>query len=460
LQQLPGNVSGKAARLLELDESSWLGQEEKFVALGDSMLNEKKAWEPYFLETVARDIQNKIEPAQLWELYLGTGTSGEKPYRFGFLLEKMIVEPVFPGIVQEIFRKLAFQLQSEESESNLRNIKESLLEVQNSLKREASESCLGVQNALQKEKEKGLSLLNALALCNITLRRTEKAVQSYPSNDKGWENLYRQVSRFEMEMEFLKELDRPLGNSLAVTLESWKRSYITSADKLLKQFTVHCRQETPTGRQTLAGLLRQFPAWVKKKKYSGGAYFFILDGARVDIWELLMEKIFSEMKLRFLKEGFTWALLPTVTENQLQPLKETGLLGHIVNVNENIISELLVEPASLLQAVNNRPQFQSPGQQPAAIRALKFDFVDDKVHTSRENLLTLSEEIAMQGKKKLWPVLDNLPGDSLVLIAADHGFCTNFHYTKLKKWEEPRYLHGGPTFFEILAPWGLLEKAP
>jgi len=57
---------------------------------------------------------------------------------------------------------------------------------------------------------------------------------------------------------------------------------------------------------------------------------FIMDGARLDIWEIIVAKIFSAMKLHFLKEGFTWALLPTVTESQLQPLKEAGLLSHLV----------------------------------------------------------------------------------------------------------------------------------
>jgi len=97
-------------------------------------------------------------------------------------------------------------------------------------------------------------------------------------------------------------------------------------------------------------------------------------------------------------------------------------------------------------------------QQPAAFKALKFDFIDEKIHSSREGLLTLSEEVILQGKKKLWPVLDNLPVDSLVLIAADHGFRINFHFSKGNKWEEPRYLHGGATFFEVLAPWCLLGK--
>lgn len=451
-------AAGKAAELLELKPSLWAGLEEKLARLGESMIREKESWGLDFLAKIARDLENKAGPGQLWELFLSSKAAADNVYHFDYLLEKMTGEPVFGGIVREISRRLTSQLQNEEIEGNLKVILSSLHEAQSSLQKEAKQSERG-KPPLLKEKERALSFLESIARCNITLRKAEKGALKPPENDRDWENLYRHVSPFERELETLKEMGRPYGNPAALFEEKWKRLYTAALNILLEGFETSYQKEAPGKRLTLAGLLRHYGGWIREKRYSGGAYLLILDGARLDIWEALVKKMLLEIKLHLIKEGFTWATMPTVTAAQLEPLKDERLLGHIVNVDDGIISELLTDPLPLLQAVNNRPRALAGGERPKAFNALKFDFIDDKVHTSREDILTFSEEAIMQARKKLWPVVDNLPADSLVLLAADHGFRTNFHFSKYNKAEEIRYLHGGATFFEVLAPWALLEKS-
>jgi len=89
---------------------------------------------------------------------------------------------------------------------------------------------------------------------------------------------------------------------------------------------------------------------------------------------------------------------------------------------------------------------------------MKYNFVDEKIHVSRDPLPVLLEELLLQSRKKLHPLLEYLPAGSLMLLVSDHGFKTNLYFDKTNK-EEPLYLHGGDSFFEVLAPWSLLKKA-
>ncbi len=457
-QVISESAQNKAGSLLNLGRLR-LEEYQKLASLGEMLIEEKDTREQELLEQLCRCVENTVNPTQLWELYLHSGRGGAGFHSFDFTLQKILDEPLFPGVVDELGRRLASQLQAGETEQSLKSMQNSL--------REAARTFQGkgagkgpLEELLLQQKKKTLLMLDRAALCLGIIAGLNKAGRNPLSGDRAWENLYRSISPFEMEFELLKKESRFLEDTLGISLDNWFRSYIEAINNAEAAFYSYCAGEMPPGRQTLAELLSRFLKWAEKKEH-GGAYLLILDGARLDIWEFMMENMLSETKLHFLREGFTWALIPTVTEVQLQPLKESGILGHIVNVNDGILAEFMADPHSLLQAVDNRPCIGSGehgGHKSAPLRALKFNFVDEKVHVSGDNIITFGEEILIQARKKLWPVLKALPGNSLLLITSDHGFRTNRGYKGQKPGDMPRYLHGNCTIFEVLAPWVLLEK--
>ena len=53
---------------------------------------------------------------------------------------------------------------------------------------------------------------------------------------------------------------------------------------------------------------------------------------------------------------------------------------------------------------------------------------------------------------------EKIESKSGILIFSDHGYTINHNFKKQDKYEEPRYLHGGKSFHEIIVPWAFLYK--
>lgn len=447
------------------------GQTKEFIAraadlcsLGNLLLGGEAAFSPAILSSPLALLEDKYSGSELLELYFrqvsaGTPQNREGAFDFNRLLERLVQEPLFANVVFELFRKTAAQVTTEENKVNIKVLKSSLAWAQKELK-EKGEMFSPAKKDLTREKQSLLHYLELLLESNLSLRTAEAAAQGPPEKDTDWENSYRQFSPFELQFSLLEQ--SPAGIRSVFPVERWKRFYSAACDVLGEKFQAYLEKKAaPEKRFTLEKLLQQYNKWLEKHKGPGGAYLVILDGARLDTWNHLLPKITAEANYRIAREGLTWALLPTVTETQLEPLKEKWLLGHIVNLGEEALFELLSDPASFLAAVDNkkkRGKRPAAGQKNPPLEAIKLDYLDDKVHTSSDNLVTLLEEILLQSRKKLWPLLDNIAPGSLVLLLSDHGFRTNHYFQRAGKTDEPRYLHGGATPFEVLAPWTLLEK--
>ncbi|MDN5346443.1 MAG: hypothetical protein PWP65_7 [Clostridia bacterium] len=164
-----------------------------------------------------------------------------------------------------------------------------------------------------------------------------------------------------------------------------------------------------------------------RRQNAAAVKFILLDGMRWDIWELVKRELRkSELKLKVMEEGFCWAVLPTVTETQLELLGER--LAKVVNCDEE---GGLFDLDDCL---------------------LKFNFIDAEVHRSSDDYLAFTEEIILKVQRRLLPFLEALPSGSLVVLFADHGFAINYNY---RHKEEPRYLHGGCSLQEVLVPWAI-----
>ncbi len=415
--------------------------------LGEFLLTEKEILQPSFLESAAAAATSLVTVEELIE-YFYRFTSAA-PQRFEALLELLTDEPFFPALSHETAKKLAVQISAEESVPQLNIITGMLSEAGKNLSREK----IGLNDKHRLEKQSFLQTLHTLAKCSLILNDTEKIVQSTPESDKNWERLYHMLAPFELALASLEE---PSVRRLVpeATIKHRRRRYASLLEPLNEAFAIHYEQETSSRRQTLYNLFRQLPGWTSKEKGLQGVFLAIIDGARLDVWKALLDKALADYNLQILREGLLWAMQPTVTENQLAPLKEEGLLGHVLNMDEQLVAELISDPNVFLQAADNLKAL-SAGKTP--LKALKFNFIDDKIHSSRDKLPVLLEELQLQTRKKLHPLLEYLPPGAIMLIAADHGFRTNLYHNKDSK-EEPLYLHGSNTFFEALAPWTLVKK--
>ncbi len=414
--------------------------------LGETLLEERHELRSSFLEVAAEKAIVMLPAGELIEIYLKVG--GAAKYSFDNLLDLFTDEPFFPAVSREAAGRMARQISAEESLSQL-NIMSGVL---NEALRNSRER-IGLTETHKKEKETLLRVLQEAASCSLILQETESLATGPPDNDKKWERFYRFLSPFELSLARVEEA--PVRSLVPeVTTKRWHRRYSSVLELLHAAFSTYLQESASSRRQTLRSLLQKLPEWASKENAAAGVFLVIIDGARLDMWSALLKQALETYNYETLREGLVWAEQPTVTESQLQPLKDEGLLGHMLNMDESLLAELVADPAEFLSAVNNRI---STDREKGPLRAIKYGFVDDKIHVSRDALPVLLEELLMAGKKQLHPLLNYLPAGAVVLMASDHGFRTNLYYNKADK-SDLRYLHGDDTFFETLAPWTLLRK--
>ncbi len=455
--ELDAPVAGEAsafARLIDENLSSEMPHRRDYdtelSALGESFLSERETLPEEYLAGVAAAACGLVAVEQLLEYLNHFGKNGA-PFRFDTLLELLLKEPFFPAISRALAAKLAVQITEEGAEQNLRDMVARLQEVCARL--DPGRAPTTLTSSLLEEKKDQLNLLQALAGTHCLLYEVERAAQGpLPREDRGWERLYRLLAPLELALARLEQIPaRILVPS--VTVQRWRHRYVLLLETLHRAFAAHLRRDASLRRRTLPALFRRLPRWAARESAVGGVFLVLLDGARLDLWQELLVKLFAGDRFRIKREGLLWAFQPTVTVAQLQPLKEAGLLGHVLHMDDRLIAELIADPETFFEAAENR----RPGwEQGAPLRVLKYDFIDEKVHVSRDPLPVLLDELLLQGRRKLGPLLDCLPDGALVLCVADHGFQTNLHYKG--GLEEPLYLHGAESLFEVLAPWALMQK--
>jgi hypothetical protein len=80
------------------------------------------------------------------------------------------------------------------------------------------------------------------------------------------------------------------------------------------------------------------------------------------------------------------------------------------------------------------------------------------VHTFQESLYEFYREARIGAEIHLQGLLEALPEGSLAIVFADHGFRESPAYQPAKRYELPRYAHGGDHFLEVLAPAAAIFK--
>ncbi len=158
----------------------------------------------------------------------------------------------------------------------------------------------------------------------------------------------------------------------------------------------------------------------------------LLDGLRYDLWLCLRDELLPHLNATFrvVEEAALWAHLPTTTETQLARLDAPG---------SALFGPRIVTRDAYLQ-----------GGHPDAI--VKLDFVDELSHGVRGGLADVYRETLSGAAIKLQGLLEALPAKTLVLLFADHGFAENPAFDAHRKYDAPRYVHGGASLFEVIAP--------
>ncbi len=493
-------------QLEERENAFWEEHGEDCHKLGLALTSEKESLQASFLERAAATAHTYLTAEELIECYYRINPNASR--HFEKMLDLLQDEPFFPAVSRLLAGRIASSIAAEERTTQLSTSGGMLHEARRAMRGEEG----GLTADHREEKSADLLLLKKMADCNLILREIDKNMEKPPDKDGGWEKFYQMLAPCEL---LLESLDEGEARNIVpeVTVTRWRRQYRSSLDHLAQAFAAHYLEGDFARRLTLPGLFSKLPGWIDKQKEVASVFVLIIDGIRLDLWQAMLKQMFLELRFQVLREGLLWSLPPTVTATQEQALLEEGLLGHVINMNDRLLAELNADPAEFLQSVDNaagtRSQImdytangrsQAPGHasgdrsqtpgytasgysQPLdyttggrsqtagqtsgghamdssanqSLKVIKYNFVDDKIHASRDRLPVMLDELLLQSRKALQPLLRRLPANTVLLAASDHGFKTNLYRDRSNK-EEPLYLHGGDTLFEVLAPWALLRK--
>ncbi|MDY6935983.1 MAG: DUF6079 family protein [Spirochaetota bacterium] len=182
--------------------------------------------------------------------------------------------------------------------------------------------------------------------------------------------------------------------------------------------------------------------------------FFIFDSLRVDLF-LQLEK--------------------RIQDNSLLKLKDRRLFlsaspSDTLTFRRNLFSDVeLVESGLIFESRGSKWMFISAAEREYKKEKLwkifanneemriivSFTSLDEKIHSTKQGIISLSEELLLFCDEIFIPLLKGIPKDRKVCILSDHGFIERGDY--LEK-NEPRYTHGGNSFYERIIPLALYER--
>lgn len=208
----------------------------------------------------------------------------------------------------------------------------------------------------------------------------------------------------------------------------------------------------PAGEVTTLTDLVQvlWPLWRHRARPAGTALVW-LDGWRWDLWQTLRPRLATGL-FEVADAGLAWAPLPTTTETVVARLAELGTVE--VSTVDDDPRPLLAAPAvAELAAGFLLPAGRARNPDRPFCRIARFGFADTKLHTTKEDLVPLFDEIAATADRLLLPFLRALPRGTCVLAFADHGFAVHPAFDPRHKYHMPRYTHGGGSLDEVVVPW-------
>ncbi len=233
--------------------------------------------------------------------------------------------------------------------------------------------------------------------------------QPPPADTRGWEMLWRgPAGRVELAVGRLHVAAAEAGLMPLPPLSAWAAECVQRLGELRPAFS---RVAPGPGIEAL---------W---RRMASGSHLWWLDALREDLADELATAMHDVATVR--ERGFTWARVPTTTEAYLAALRAAGCELPVVTWTEGVECD---DPSPVI---------------------VRWPFLDDRVHGSREPYGELAAGFADQCRHRLRPALAALRSGSEVWIFSDHGFVES----PAARHGAPRYLHGGGSPEEVLAPW-------
>ncbi len=197
------------------------------------------------------------------------------------------------------------------------------------------------------------------------------------------------------------------------------------------------------------GLLRPCARARELARAGQVVYVWCLDGLRADLLDPVLETLRAAgVRLREVERGVSWAAAPTTTAPQFEALRRWGYRGELVRWDDGSMEALASAAGAVLAEV------RWPSDRDGCI--CKWDFVDAKVHGCTDDYGSFCAEVRVQVRRQLAPAFAALEGGAQVVLCADHGF-RRVEGLAAAMGDAPRYLHGGESLDEVLAPWAVLE---
>ena len=232
----------------------------------------------------------------------------------------------------------------------------------------------------------------------------DAARRGAPTDVPGWEALWSgSAAQGARHLGRLRLLAAEAGLTPLPALTAWEAEWSAARASLGEAFA----QVAPG-----PGIERLWP------RMAGARHLWWLDALRADLAEDVVAALADVAEVR--ERGLLWARLPTTTEAQLAALRAAGCQAAILTWSE-----------------------QDPSEPAGAI--VRWPFLDDRIHGSKEPYGELVAGFAEQCRRRLRPALAALAAGAEVWLFSDHGF--------IERSGAPRYSHGDRSPEEVLVPW-------
>ena len=168
--------------------------------------------------------------------------------------------------------------------------------------------------------------------------------------------------------------------------------------------------------------------------------FVFIDALAWPLWQLLCRQMERRMPphVRLVETRVAYAHKPSNTLEQVKQWLAAGGLHPQQRIQKGF-------------------SFQGSGRDNLTY---KLDWIDEKIHHSRESPYFLHSEIIDQLLPQILAFLDKLPRRTLLIVFSDHGFVENPAFVKQEKHRTPRYRHGGGSPFELVFPVAFFYSGP
>ncbi|MBW2000156.1 MAG: hypothetical protein JRJ29_19630 [Deltaproteobacteria bacterium] len=255
-----------------------------------------------------------------------------------------------------------------------------------------------------------------------------------PDSFSKWESLYRHTIS---PLPFLGETFQDQLKHLGIALPPFLKEELRHVDERLQEVSLsfagfYCKSipEWEKGGPSRPIMIQDIPSMLSRKRNVPDYHrlcYVLMDGMRWDLWEYIKVHFFGTMPnfFRIVREGALWSGLPTSTGSQMGRFEE-ALKSTTGRDNSDIV--------------------------------WKISGVDEKVHSEKGPLKHLFTNVVNYLEIDVLLRLRELPSGTLLFLFSDHGFVENPSFSRDKKYDSPRYIHGKDSPFEVIVPWAWIMR--